>query len=245
MVVPAYNEERLLQATLDGIPDYVDRVFVIDDDSTDATAEIAGRHPDSRLHVTRHETNRGVGASILTGYLLAQAENIDITVVMAGDNQMDPARLPELLDPVADEQADYTVGDRLSNPGFRSGMTRWRLTGNLILSFLTRIATGCPNIHDSQNGYTALSLRAMERIDLRAMYPRYGYLNDLLTRLSVAGLNIVSVAIPARYGTEKSKIRYTNYIPKVSLLMLRLFLWRMKAKWSGKTRKRPNRPAST
>ena len=96
VVVPAYNEEMLLPDTLTGIPTFVDRVYVVDDASTDEppTARRPRAAADSRVVLVEHERNRGVGAAIVTGYKRAIEERIDVTCVMAADNQMDPAELP-------------------------------------------------------------------------------------------------------------------------------------------------------
>jgi len=98
VVVPAHNEEDLIGATLQGIPGFVDRIYVVDDASTDATAERARAVEDPRVEVITHDRNRGVGAAIVTGYKRALAERMDATAVMAGDNQMDPEELIHLIE---------------------------------------------------------------------------------------------------------------------------------------------------
>ena len=90
VVVPAYNEEKLLGKVISSMPEYVDIVIVVDDGSTDATFEVANSHEDSRLDVIRHERNIGVGAAIISGYKIALDGGADVTAVMAGDAQMDP-----------------------------------------------------------------------------------------------------------------------------------------------------------
>jgi len=233
IVVPAFNEELLIGDTLRSIPDYVDRVFVIDDCSKDRTAEIAGYFSKMDLRITciSHEVNRGVGAAIITGYKKALEEGIDIMAVMAGDNQMDPKHLPELLDPIVEGRAEYTKGNRLLGSKFRKGMSKWRTIGNTILTFLTKMGSGYWHIMDPQNGYTAISRNALETINPDAIYPWYGYCNDLLVRLNVYSYRVQDVVMPARYGLEKSKIRYGTYIPKVSWLLLKDFFWRLKMKY--------------
>ncbi|MFC2016774.1 glycosyltransferase family 2 protein, partial [Chloroflexota bacterium] len=82
-----------------------------------------------------------------------------------------------------------------------------------------------------QNGYTAITRDALKRIDLDKVYPRYGYPNDILIKLNVAGCRVTDVPMPARYGREKSKIKYSIFISKVSPLLLRGFLWRLRMKY--------------
>ena len=110
-------------------------------------------------------------------------------------------------------------------------MSKWRLFGNCLLTMLTKVASGYWRIRDPQNGYTAITQEALKRIDLDKVYPRYGYCNDLLVKLNVAGCKVADVPIPARYGKERSKIKYGTYITKVSPLLLRSFLWRLRMKY--------------
>jgi glycosyltransferase involved in cell wall biosynthesis/CheY-like chemotaxis protein len=234
VVVPAYNEEILIEPTLNTIPDYIFRIYAVDDASTDRTPEIIRKcaEKDTRIIHIRHEINKGVGASIASGYREALKEGMDIAVVMAGDNQMDPAYLPSFLDPIIKRRADYAVGNRLQGPEFRKNMTRWRFFGNALLTLLTKIASGYWQLMDPQNGYTAISRRALERIDPNNIYPRYGYCNDILVRLNTYSFKAVNVNHPARYNIgEISGIRYRTYIIRLSRLLSKDFLWRMKEKY--------------
>lgn len=231
VVIPAYNEEDLLEPTIKGIPEFVDRIYIVDDASTDATPQIIKSFAEPRICALYHQENRGVGAAIVTGYKKAVEENMDIAVVMGGDNQMAPAMLPNLLAPIINGEADYTKGNRLISPEYWRGMSLWRLFGNCLLTLLNKIASSYWKIRDSQNGYTAITREALRQVDLDSLYPRYGYVNDLLIKLNVAGLKVADVPIPARYGGERSKIRYSKYIVRVSPLLLRGFLWHLKMKY--------------
>lgn len=233
VVVPTYNEEKLIGETLFGIPDYVDAVYVVDDCSTDNTGQIVKefQKKDSRIFLINHERNKGVGAAIVAGYKKALRDKRDIAVVMAGDNQMDPKQLPNLLDPIIEGKVDYTKGNRLLNREYREGMSKWRSFGNSILTFLAKTASGYWHLMDPQNGYTAVSHTVLEKITLDSIYPSYGYCNDLLVKLNVFEFRVIDVPMPARYGEERSKIRYSKYIPKVSYLLLRDFFWRLKIKY--------------
>lgn len=233
VVVPAYNEELLIGETLQGIPDFVARVYVVNDCSRDRTREIVDHFAgvDPSIVAIHHETNQGVGAAIVNGYKRALEDGMDVVAVMAGDNQMDPDFLPHLLDPLVDGKCDYTMGNRLANLKFRQQMSRWRFFGNALLTLLTKIASGYWQMVDPQNGYTAISARALNQLDLSDIYPRYGYCNDVLVKLNIWGFKVVNVPHPARYGREKSGIQYRTYITKLSRLLLTGFLGRLKTKY--------------
>ncbi|HEY3421891.1 MAG TPA: glycosyltransferase [Methanocellaceae archaeon] len=231
VVVPAYNEELLIGDTIRSIPSYISRIYVIDDCSSDHTSEILGQVSDPRVVSLRHEKNKGVGAAIISGYKLALKDGMEIVAVMAGDNQMDPEQLPRLLKPVLEGKADYAKGNRLINCKFRKGMSKWRSFGNFLLTMITKVGSGYWGITDPQNGYTAISRSALEAIDLDAVYPYYGYCNDFLIKMNAFGLRTVDVAIPARYGREKSSIKYSRFIMKVAPMIWRGFLWRLKMKY--------------
>lgn len=228
VVVPAYNEEVLIANTLQNIPSFIDRAYIVDDGSTDSTGQIVQGINDSRICYIRHHRNCGVGAALVTGYRKSLQDGMNIIMVMAGDNQMDPVHALKLLHPLLIGSADYSKGDRLSIKGYQKGMSRWRYFGNWLLTWLTRIASGDWQITDSQNGYTAISSEALHKIDFDRIYPGYGYCNDMLIKLNVHGCKIVHVPIPARYGDEKSKIRYSRYISSISVLLSKDFLWRLK-----------------
>jgi glycosyltransferase involved in cell wall biosynthesis len=180
VVVPAYNEELLLGETVRSMPGYVTKIYVIDDCSTDRTPEVIRGLDDPRVVSLRHEVNRGVGGSIVDGYKMALKDGMDLVAVMAGDNQMDPAELPKLLAPVIDGRTDYAKGNRLLNRQMRKGMSNWRQLGNTMLTMLNKIGSGYWQVSDPQNGYTVISRRALEMLDLDAVYTYYGYCNDLL-----------------------------------------------------------------
>ena len=231
VVIPAHNEENHIKDTIETLPDFVDKIYVIDDGSTDRTAEIVKTLTDQRIRLMQHEVNKGPGAALVTGYKAALKDERDVIVKMDGDNQMDPEQLPILLEPIIEGKADYTKGNRLLSPEYRTGMTKWRFFGNSMLTLLTKMGSGYWQMMDPQNGYTATSRSVLERIDIDSIYPYYGYLNDILVKLNVYGYRVMDIVMPARYGRERSSIRYGKYIVKVSLMLLLDFLWRLKMKY--------------
>ncbi len=231
VVIPAYDEEALVGSTVAGIPDFVDRIFVVDDGSRDATAERA-RGADPRVEVVRHETNRGVGAATVSGYRHAIAERIDVTCVMNADGQMDPGDLETLARAVAAGECDYAKANRLFTAEAWNMIPRTRYLGNAVLSFLTKIASGYWHIADSQSGYTAASLETLELLDLDRTYRRYGFPNDMLVHLNVWNRRVRDYPSRPIYGVgERSHMRLRKVIPTISWLLVKGFFWRMREKY--------------
>lgn len=245
VVVPAYNEEDLILDTLRGIPAFVDRVYAINDGSSDRTLDLIVERSkvDERVVPIDHVTNKGVGAALITGYKASVKDGMDITAIMAGDDQMDPKYLPSLLDPVVDGKADYSKGNRLVDVEYVKGMSTWRFFGNAILTMLTKFSSGYYNIGDPQNGYTAMSNEVFKTIDPDSIFPWYGYCNDILMRLKVHRFKVVDVAIPARYGKEKSTIPYPKYIARLSRLLLVNFFLRLGMKKAVRNPRMPSAPS--
>mgnify|MGYP002640257205 CR=1 FL=1 len=228
VVIPAHNEAEHIDATLSGIPDWVDRVIVVDDASQDTTATRVKEHPDLRVLLLRHRSNLGVGGAILTGYREVLRLGLDVAVVMGGDGQMDPADLPALLEPLCTDKADYAKGNRFAHPAIWRTMPAMRLVGNAALSLLTRRASGFPEIIDSQSGYTAASAGLLQRINFASVYPRYGFPNDFLAHVHSSGGRVAQVPVRPIYAGENSGIRPLYAVLPLSWVLLRAWVLR---KW--------------
>jgi glycosyltransferase involved in cell wall biosynthesis len=232
VVVPAYREAELIGDTLRGVPAFVDRVYVVDDASDDGTGDAARTLGDARVEVLRHERNGGVGASIVTGYKRALADGVDVTAVMAADNQMDPADLAQLVRPVAHGEVDYAKANRLVSGEAWRVIPRSRYIGNAILSLLTKIASGYWHIADSQSGYTAISRDTLAALDLDNVYRSYGFPNDMLVHLNVFNARVRDFPSRPVYGVgERSGIKIRRVVPRISWLLLKGFLWRLREKY--------------
>lgn len=236
VVVPCYNEETQVGMVLDTLPDFVDCVIVVDDASQDQTAELVRKRAAApggqKVALLVRTVNGGVGAAIVDGYREAIRRRIDVTCVMAGDAQMDPSELPLLVGRVARGETDYAKGNRLFYRGAWETIPRHRYLGNAFLSMLTKIASGYWHVADSQTGYTAISLAALETIQLDGVYPRYGYPNDMLVRLNVYNFRVSDVPIRPVYNVgEKSKMKMWKVIPTMSWLIFKRFLWRIREKY--------------
>ncbi|WP_050031930.1 glycosyltransferase family 2 protein [Halorubrum halophilum] len=244
VVVPAYNEAGRVDEVIETMPGYVDRIYAVDDASTDETwadlrdcaQRVNGRAAESspergagppRVITIQHERNRGAGAAVKTGYSRALDDGVDVIAVMDGDGQMDPAHLERIVAPVAAGEVTYAKGNRLSSRRDYERMSRWRLFGNVVLTLLTRVSSGYWEVSDPQNGFTAISNEGLRRVRFERLYDEYGFLNHLLFALNLGREEIADVSHPSVYGDETSTIRYSTFIPRLSALLARNFVERI------------------
>jgi glycosyltransferase involved in cell wall biosynthesis len=229
VIVPAYNEEKLIGKVLETMPKFVDRIIVINDASKDLTLTVIQgfKQKDPRIHVINHEINKGLGQSLIDGYLYARESNIEVTAVMAGDAQMFSGDLENVINPIVEERADYIKGNRLLHEDVIERMPKYRYIGNSILTLLTKFATGYWHVIDPQCGYTAIGKKALSRIPIEKMTKGYGYNADILNMLNLNNCKVGDVEVVPVYGEELSKIKLSSYIPKVSFLLVKLFIKRL------------------
>ena len=233
VAVPAYNEEKYIAKTLEEMPEYVDKIYVVDDCSTDRTAEIVEEYmeKDKRIELIRHEKNLGVGGAIVSGWKKGLRDGMDILVVMPGDNQVDPSFLPALLDPIVDGKADFSKGTRFHGDYWKE-MPKIRVFGSIMLNVLNKIASGYWNVNDPQNGFVAISSQALKQIELDKLYKGYAFENDVLIRANVAGFRVANIPVRIRYYYEDySKMKIPEFAMKTSFFLLRGFLWRIWKKY--------------
>ena len=277
VIIPAYNEEKQIGFVIETIPDFVDRIIVVNDCSTDNTRDIAESYfekagstalpekkkekpvhelyrradeilneisqkeiayfpeftinqpsPDNRLVVINLKKNGGVGSAISVGYKWAKDHQIDCTVSMDGDGQMDPSELEKICMPVINEEADWTKGNRFAHSSAPFLIPRKRFLGNAVLSILTKIASGYWEVSDTQTGYTALSLKALSSIKLYKIYKRYGMPNDRIIKLNIAGCTLKEIPIKPVYDIgEKSTMKIRKVVRPIAWLLFRSFFKRI------------------
>ena len=152
-----------------------------------------------RIILINQLKNKGVGAAIARRYKWAKDHEIDCTAVMAGDGQMDPNDLSNLLDAIIEKGGDFAKGNRLLSSDVRKVMPKFRLFASQVLSLLTKIASGYWHVLDPQCGYFAINKKGLDRIDWEKLHKRYGQPNDLLVRCYVANLIVKAVDIKTLY----------------------------------------------
>jgi glycosyltransferase involved in cell wall biosynthesis len=283
VVVPAYNEETQIAMVIESMPEFVDRIVIVNDCSKDRTVEIVKSYqgkffsklgesnigvkknryskadeivaewnkkelelfalaieiqpnPDDKVVLLDLQRNSGVGGAIARGYKWAKDHNIDCTAVMAGDGQMDPDELEGICTPVIFEGIDYVKGNRLSHKSAKALIPKTRFFGNSILSLLTKLASGYWHVSDTQTGYTAISNKALNLLDLYKIYPRYGMPNDMLVKLNIENCTLREIPIkPIYHVGERSKMKIRKVIPTVSWLLIRSFFKRIFTKYFNKS----------
>lgn len=238
LVIPAYNEEKLIQPTLKEIPKLIDKIYVIDDASTDSMAEVVRRlaESDQRIELISHEMNQGPGQAIITGYLRSSRDGYDIAIVVGGDNQMCLDEVERFLNPLIDGKADYVKGNRfLYWDKTKTNMPKIRVIGNFIITAMTRIASGYYSITDVVDGYTAITRQAIKKVDWSKAWKGYGYPMDFLIRMNVYGLRVIDVPRTPVYlkGERQSQIKAFSYMVRVLPMLIRGFFWRLFSKYAN------------
>jgi len=234
VVIPAYNEETQIRRVIETMPDYVDRMIIVDDCSTDKTVDVVknAMKADPRVTLLQHQINKGAGGAMATAYTFSKTLDIDVAVRMDGDGQMNPKNLPALLDPVVEDRADYAKGNRLFTGEAYQKIPKIRYYGNAFLSLLTKIASGYWHVADSQSGFTAINKKALNLINWDQLYTWYGHPNDILVRLNVQHLRVKDVPVEPVYNVgETSGINIKKAVFKIGWLLIKLFFWRMKEKY--------------
>lgn len=205
VVVPAHNEERFIAQVILTMPRFVDHIIVVDDASQDSTAAVvAAATADPRVLVLRTPRKLGVGGAMQLGYQKALELDVDLIAKMDGDGQMPPEHLSSLLDAITTGGCDYAKGNRFLHSESLRAMPALRFVGNIVLTLMTKLASGYWHVFDPQNGYTAIRAERLKRIDLAAVHRGYFFENDMLFQLNLQGAKVKDLPVPARYGEEES-----------------------------------------
>ncbi len=208
VVIPTYKATEHIKSVIDGIPDWIDDIIVIDDKCPQKTGAFVQEHykNESRITVLFSKINQGVGGATITGYKKALDIGCKVIVKMDSDDQMDPAFLSKLIDPIINNEARYSKGNRFVDFKALRSMPRMRLLGNSALSFMVKASSGYWSIMDPTNGYTAISHIALGKLNLDGISERFFFESDMLINLNIQNTVICDVAIPARYGDEDSSL---------------------------------------
>jgi glycosyltransferase involved in cell wall biosynthesis len=151
VVIPAYRVAGHVEHVVARVPAVVRHIIVVDDASPDLLQDVLAKVVEPRLIVLRHEVNRGVGGAMKTGIQRALELGADIVVKVDGDGQMDPALIPQFVEPIVSGEADFAKGNRFDDLSVIRAMPFVRRAGNLALSFLVKLASGYWHAFDPTN----------------------------------------------------------------------------------------------
>ena len=240
VVMPARDEEVLIQQSIASIPDWVDLIVVVDDGSTDATAKLANAQlvsleRDGEHGMVTNSGGIGVGGAISAGYheVIRLIDENEIpkgnwaAVVMAGDGQMDPADIDGLLEKL--DSAPFVKGDRWLHEEGLGNMPKRRRLGSRLLSMLTSLASG-REVSDPQCGFTAVDIATLRQWKWVSEWQGYGYPNWWMLNIGAESIPFESAPIRSVYRNETSGIRLNRFLPRISILLL-AGLWRRGWSW--------------
>jgi glycosyltransferase involved in cell wall biosynthesis len=227
VVIPAYRVAGHIEAVLKGIPEWVWKIVVVDDKSPDDLASKVESIHDSRVELIRHAQNQGVGGAVVTGFSRAIELGATVLIKMDGDGQMDPAFLPELLEPILTGRADFVKGNRFGRLESITRMPFHRRIGNLFWSFMAKLGSGYWNVFDPNNGYLAIDADVFQRLDKSMLHPRYFFETSLLVELNIIRAVVEEIPMPAIYAGEPSSISTIQVISTFPGLLISRFLRRI------------------
>ena len=207
VVIPCYRERSLIGGVLAQIPDFVRKIYVIDDACPEGTAEYVETNcMEERIVVLRHLQNQGVGAAVLTGYRQALRDEMEVLVKLDGDAQMDPRKILRFVDPILNGEADYTKGNRFYQLRSLREMPKIRIIGNMMLTFFSKLSSGYWNLFDPTNGYTAVHSSILRELDLDSISTDFFFESDMLCHLGELRARVLDIPIDAKYRNEKSSL---------------------------------------
>lgn len=212
VVIPAFKVTAHIREVVRTVPDFVARIYVVDDACPEGSGRVAESLANPRVSVVYNVCNRGVGGAVKAGYAAALDDGHDVIVKIDGDGQMDPDRMEDVIAPIAEGEADYTKGNRFYDLTYIGNMPRVRIIGNALLSFLAKASTGYWDILDPTNGYTAIHADALRRLDVHKISERYFFETDILFRLNLARAVVADVPLDARYGDEVSNLKISRIV---------------------------------
>jgi len=230
VVIPCYRVAAQIANVVRSVPPSCELIICVDDASPDGLRDALDSIEDQRLVRLRHDTNRGVGGAVKTGWVEALARDADIVVKLDGDGQMDGRDIEVLIAPLVDGRADFAKGNRFVDHEALRAMPRSRLIGNAALSLGVKAVSGYWNVLDPTNGFVAIRASLLRQLDAARLDDRYFFETSLLVELNIRRAVVADVALPARYGDESSSLRVSHSIATFPMRLvaafLRRFYWR-------------------
>jgi len=210
VVMPAYNAEKTLEMVYKEIPtDIVDDIILVDDCSTDNTAQVGNK---LGLHVMVHDKNTGYGGNQKTSYDEALRRGADIVIMLHPDYQYTPRLILPMASLLADRVFDVVIGSRILGGGaLRGGMPTYKYFANRILTLLQNLLTG-KKLSEYHSGYRAYRSEVLRVIDYRSNSDDFIFDNQLLCQILSRGFSVGEITCPTRYDEHSSSINFTRSV---------------------------------
>ena len=233
VVIPFYNAYKHITTVVLNIPENIDTIIIVNDKSLETlpTETILNvKKSNTKIVFLDNDINLGVGGATKIGFQYAIANGFDMVIKMDSDNQMDAQFIPDLLRPLLKNKAEMAKGNRFSDRKHLQKMPLTRRFGNLVLSFLTKIASGYWNNFDPTNGYLAIKTNTLKKIDFDKLSNRYFFETSLLAQLYFVNARIKDVPMPPIYANEKSSMQVWKmpmvFVPKLAKIFVKRILKR-------------------
>lgn len=206
VVMPAYNAARTLERTYADIPlDVVHDVVVVDDASHDATVAVA---KGLGLRVLVHERNSGYGANQKTCYREALRLGADIVVMVHADHQYDATRIPQIIAPILNEEADMVMGSRiLDGKALAGGMPLYKFVSNRILTTLENLILNL-RLTDLHTGFRAYNRQLLTRVPWAMNSDDFVFDTEMIVQAVACGFRLSEISVSARYFAEASSVNF-------------------------------------
>ena len=209
VIIPSYNVKSHILQVLSEIPNIVRNILVIDDGCPEQSGKFVELNcKDPRIEVVYHRKNLGVGAATKSGYIrgMQLVPPPDIFVKIDGDGQMNPLEIEQLINPIQLGIAGYVKGNRFVSLSYVRAMPKIRMLGNIALSFISKASSGYWSIRDPNNGFTAIHVDALKKLDINSIDNRYFFESDMLFNLYLVNTVVRDIPMQARYKDEKSNL---------------------------------------
>jgi glycosyltransferase involved in cell wall biosynthesis len=206
VVLPAYNASQTLERTFAEIPmDVVDDVILVDDASTDLTAEVAKR---LGIHTIIHSRNGGYGANQKSCYVMALGRGADIVIMLHPDYQYTPRLITAMAGMIASGHYDAVFASRILGGGaLTGGMPRYKYVANRLLTAFQNLLMG-GKLSEYHTGYRAWSRKVLEQLPLLACSDDFVFDNEMIGQAMWAGFRLGEISCPTKYFPEASSINF-------------------------------------
>lgn len=235
-LIPAYNEAAGIAAVIDGCARHVDEVLVVDDGSSDATAQAA---EDAGATVIIHKHNKGKGAAIRTGFGHVRGHEFDAVIILDGDGQHDSRDIPRFIETAETTGAAVVLGNRMGDVAEMPALRRW--TNRTTSGILSRLAG--QRLPDSQCGFRLIRAAVLADLELRTA--NYETESEMLLQAAWAGHTIVSIPIATIYNEAPSHIHKVRDTWRFIKLAARALVQRSRFKRARSKRRHARRARET